>query len=152
VRLGSELRSAFHLSIYFGVWFSAITFLVHETLGRSGLPLETLGLVWIKALLCAKFVLLGQWLLPMKPLTRSHFWPVLLPRSVVYLLVVVVLSVLEEGLKGLIHGEPFLSAMSGYAGGNPIHALSLALVYWLILISYLVLAGFLDGASEARVP
>ena len=142
-----EAKHFIWLAQYFGIWFSAITFLVHETLGRTGVPWDTLGLVWIKALLCAKFVLLGQWLLPMKPLTPSRFWSVLLPRSLAYLCVVILLSILEEGLKGLIHGESFVASMGHFAGGNPYHALALALVYWLILMSYLVLAGFLDRSE-----
>ena len=64
-RLGSEMRSAFYLTLYFGVWFSALNLLVHETLGRSGLPLEAWAFAWIKAALCAKFVLVGEMLVPM---------------------------------------------------------------------------------------
>lgn len=88
--------------------------------------------------------------MPMKPLSDERFWRVLLPMSLIYLSVVVALSVLEEGVKGLIHGEGFFQAMSGYAGGNPFHALALAQVYWLILVSYLVLASVLTRAEVAE--
>lgn len=142
-RLGEEMRTVFHLTLYFGVWFSALNLLVHETQGRAGLPLEAWGFAWIKAALCAKFLLVGQLLLPMPDATKARLWSAILPRSFGYLLVVVVLSVLEEGLRGMLHGQAFIESMAGYAGGNSLRFLALVWVYWLILVPYLAIVGLL---------
>ena len=72
-RLGAEMRSAALLTLYFGIWFSALNLLVHETQGRSGLPLEAWGFAWIKAALCAKFLLIGQMLVPMPRAGKDWF-------------------------------------------------------------------------------
>ena len=138
-RFDEELLIVFRLTIYFGIWFSALNLLIHETQGRTGLPLEAWGFAWIKAALCAKFLLVGQLLIPMPDVTKTRLWRVVVPRSVMYLLVVIALNLLEEGLRGMLHGQPFVQSLSEYAGGNPLHFLALAWVYWLILLPYLVI-------------
>lgn len=147
-RLKAEVRAVLRLAIYFGIWFSALNLLIHETLGRSGLPLESWGFAWIKALLCAKFILVGQMVLPMPQVGRNGIWLAVLPRSLVYLLVVIVLSMVEEGIRGLLHGDSFAQAMARYADGNPLHFLALAWVYWLILVPYLLLGRLLSTPDQ----
>ena len=142
-RLGSEIRNVLHLTVYFGVWFSALNLLKFEIEGQTGLPLEGWGFAWIKAAICAKFLLVGQLIAPMPSVTQNRVWLPILPRSVIYLLVVLVLSIIEEGVRGAWHGQPFVRAMANFAGGNPLHIFALAWVYWLILVPYLVIEGLL---------
>lgn len=150
-RLLSEAKSAFKLTLYFGVWFSAITLLTHEVLKLPGLPLQTWGLAWIKAGLCAKFMLVGQAFFPMKPLSAGKVWRDVLPRSVFYLGVVLALSILETGLDGLLHGHRFVESALGFANGEPLHIFALAWVYWLILAPYLVIDGILGHEGLYKV-
>jgi uncharacterized membrane protein YhdT len=149
-RLGAEVRSAVRLTLYFGIWFSALNLLVHETQGRSGLPLEAWGFAWVKAALCAKFLLIGQMLMPMPKADKESLWLSVLPRSLVYLLVVIVLNVLEEGLRGMLHGGSFTESMAGYAGGNPLRFVALTWVYWLILVPYLLLSQLLINVRSTE--
>ena len=147
-RLGSEMRSAFYLTLYFGVWFSALNLLVHETLGRSGLPLEAWAFAWIKAALCAKFVLVGEMLVPMPPVNRERLWVTVLPRSLVYLLVVVALNALEEGARSALHGGSLLDGVRHFAEGNHWQFVAMTWVYWLILVPYLTLERLLTAPKE----
>ena len=149
VRLEHEMRNVIHLTLYFGVWFSALNLLIHETQGREGLPLEAWGFAWIKAALCAKFLLIGQLLIPMPTDNRAGLWLTILPRSFAYLLVVVTLSILEEGVRGMIHGAPFVTSMAAYADGNTLRFLATSWVYWMILVPYLVIGRLLTAASPA---
>ena len=149
-RFGSEIRNVLHLTLYFGIWFSALNLLVHETEGRAGLPLTAWGFAWIKAAICAKFLLVGQLRLPMPDVNKTRVWSAILPRSVIYLLIVLVLSFVEEGVRGAIRGEGFLHAMSGFGGGNPLRIFALAWLYWLILVPYLVIVGLLAEPPEGN--
>lgn len=149
-RLGSEIRNVLHLTLYFGIWFSALNLLLYETQNRAGLPLEAWGFAWIKAAICAKFLLIGQLILPMPDVNKARLWSAILPRSVLYLLIVLVLSFVEEGVRGAMHGEGFIHAMSGFGGGEPLHIFALAWVYWLMLVPYLVIVGLLAKPVEVN--
>jgi hypothetical protein len=141
--IGAEIRKVFHLTVYFGVWFTALNFLLYQAEGRGLVPLDIVGFVWIKAAICAKFLLVGQLLVPMPAIARAGVWRAILPRSIVYLSIVVALSMVEEGVRGALHGQPFMHAMREFGGGNPLRVLGMAWVYWLILVPYLALEGLL---------
>ena len=149
-KLEDEVRSALHLTLYFGIWFCALNLLVHETQGRSGLPLEAWGFAWVKAAICAKFLLVGQLIVPMPDISKTRLWSVILPRSFVYLLVVILLSLVEEGIKGMLHGQHFFQGVSEFAGGDPMRFFALAWVYWLILVPYLVVSGLLAPSTAPQ--
>lgn len=138
-RVVSEAKKAFYLTLYFGFWFSALTLLTHEILKQDGLPYVHWGLAWIKAALCAKFILIGQAIYPMQHSRGFDLWRIVLPRSFAYLAAVFVLSVVEEVVVGWIHGETALFAIQHFANGNPVYAFALAWVYWLILVPYLLM-------------
>lgn len=148
-RIVGEARKAFQLTLYFGFWFSALTLLTHEILQQHGLPYAHWGLAWVKAALCAKFILISQALYPMRRSDGHDLWHIVLPRSFVYLLVVFALNVLEVGIEGLFHGERFAESLQHFANGNPVYAFALAWVYWLILVPYLLM-GSLDRYVKGR--
>ena len=148
-RILGEAKKALRLTLYFGFWFSALTLLTHEILQQHGLPFAHWGLAWIKATLCAKFILIGQAFYPMRHSDGSDLWRIVLPRSFVYLGVVFSLNVLEVVVEGLFHGERFVDALQHFANGNPVYAFALAWVYWLILVPYLLM-GSLDRYVNNR--
>ena len=138
-RVAGEAKKALELTLYFGFWFSALTLLTHEILKQNGLPYEHWGLAWIKAALCAKFILIGQAIYPMQHSKGTDLWHIVLPRSFVYLVVVLALNVVEAVVDGLLHGETVLFSIEHFANGNPLYAFALAWVYWLILVPYLLM-------------
>lgn len=138
-RILEELKKAFYLTLYFGLWFSALTLLTHEILQQDGLPYGHIGLAWIKAAICAKFILIGQAIYPMRHSQGNDLWQIVLPRSFVYLAVVFALSVVEVVCEGMYHGDSFSVALHHFADGSPIYAFALAWVYWLILVPFLLM-------------
>jgi hypothetical protein len=138
-RVAEEAKKALQLTLYFWLWFSAIGLLTHEILRQHGLPLGSWGLAIVKAAICAKFVLIGQAIYPMRHTHGKDLWGIVLPRSFVYLIVVLLLSVLEAGIEGAWHGHGFLVGMGHFANGDLTYAFALAWVYWLILVPYLLM-------------
>lgn len=138
-RIAGEAKKALHLTLYFGFWFSALTLLTHEILKQEGLPFGHWGFAWIKAAICAKFILIGQAVYPMQHSNGRDLWRIVLPRSLVYLAIVFALSVVEAVIEGRFHGETVLYSMQHFANGNPLYAFALAWVYWLILVPYLLM-------------
>lgn len=150
-RIVEEAKKAFYLTLYFGLWFSALTLLTHEILQQDGLPYGHIGLAWIKAAICAKFILIGQAIYPMRHSQGNDLWQIVLPRSFVYLAVVFALNVVEVICEGMYRGDSFAVASHHFADGSPIYAFALAWVYWLILVPFLLMGSLehcIKGAPQ----
>lgn len=150
-KFGAELKKILILFIYFAIWFSALAFLSYSILRKDGIPYAPISLALIKALLCAKFMLLGQALYPIASREdKALIWQIL-PRSVVYLLVVLILSALESGLEGWIHHKGFIHSLANFGNGDLIHILALCLIYWLIVLPYLTFMSLKSVIGEAEI-
>ncbi len=151
-KFGAELKKIFILFVYFAIWFSALSFLSYSILRHDGIPYAPISLALIKALLCAKFMLLGQALYPIESRADKPLVWQILPRSMVYLGVVVVLSALESGFEGWIHHRGFINSLANFGNGDPIHILALCLIYWLIVLPYLTFMSLKSviGNSEMK--
>ena len=136
-RLGEEIKKMVILFIYFSIWFCALAFLSFSVERLQGFPYIHIGLALVKALLCAKFMLMGQMLYPIESKRDQPLIGQILPRSLVYLGVVILLSALESGMEGWVHHRGFISSLANFGNGDPIHILALSLIYWLILLPYL---------------
>lgn len=140
-RIKDEFVQATLLALYFAAWFCAIAFFSFALLREAAIPITPFGLAIIKAALCAKFMMIGKAIFPLKVdanrgLIKSIFW-----HSIVYLLIVIALSFLESGIDGLLHGKSFIESLSSFGHGDPIYIAALSLMYWLILWPYLIVLG-----------
>lgn len=140
-KLVEEAQKAFSLTIYFGIWFCAITFLAVTSLDERPIPLDVFGFALIKAGLCAKFMLIAQAIYPIK-IDKDHgIVKSLLLESLVYIAVVIALNYLEAGISGLIHGKEFFISMTAFGKSNPLRVVAMSIVYWLIVWPYLIFVG-----------
>jgi hypothetical protein len=138
----AEFIKAFQLTIYFGAWFCALAFLAATSLDERPIPLSIFGFALIKAALCAKFMLVGQAIFPMKINTNHGIVYSLLLESIFYLLVVLSLNYLEAGVRGLVNGKEFIASMAEVGNSDPLRVVAMSIVYWLIVWPYLLLVGF----------
>lgn len=141
-RIKDEFIQASLLALYFAAWFCAIAFFSFALLREAAVPITPFGLAIIKAGLCAKFMMIGKAIFPLRVnanrgLIKSIFW-----HSIVYLGIVLALSFAEAGIEGLFHGKSFLESLSSFGHGDPIFIASLSIMYWLILWPYLIVLGF----------
>ncbi|MDP3621824.1 MAG: hypothetical protein Q8R65_07895 [Polynucleobacter sp.] len=149
--LEDEFIKASLLTLYFATWFSSIAFLTYSILREDAIPIAPFGFAIIKAALCAKFMLIGQALFPLKVEHERGLIRSLLLHSIVYLLVVLILSYLETGVDGMMHGKTMMDALAAFGNGDPLRIAALALIYWLILWPYLLFAGLRQSIGEATV-
>lgn len=138
----AEFVKAFQLTIYFSVWFCALAFLTATNSPEKPIHLTIFGFAFIKAALCAKFMLIGQAIFPMKVNKNHGIVYSLFLASVFYLLVVLLLSYLEAGIRGLIQGKEFIASLANFGESNPLHVVAMSIVYWLIVWPYLLMIGF----------
>ncbi len=142
IKLEGEMRKAIALSIYFGTWFCAITFMAATALEERPIPLSLFGFALIKAALSAKFMLIAQAIYPIKIDKQSGIVKSLLLESLIYLAIVIALNYLEAGVHGLFNGKEFIASMAAFGSGDPLRVLAMSIVYWLIVWPYLIFVGF----------
>ena len=150
-RIKDEFVQASLLALYFAAWFCAIAFFTFAVLREEAIPITPFGLAIIKAALCAKFMMIGKAIFPLKVdanrgLIKSIFW-----HSIVYLLIVTALSFLESGIDGLLHGKSFMESVSSFGHGDPIYIAALSIMYWLILWPYLIVLGLNQSLGNTAV-
>jgi hypothetical protein len=150
-RIKDEFIQASLLALYFAAWFCAIAFFSFALLREAAIPITPFGLALIKAGLCAKFMMIGQAIFPLRVdanrgLIKSIFW-----HSIAYLGIVLALSFAESGVDGLLHGESFIEAASSFGRGDPFFIAALSLMYWLIIWPYMILLGLNQSLGNQTV-
>jgi hypothetical protein len=150
-RIKDEFVQATLLALYFAAWFCAIAFFSFALLREAAIPITPFGLAIIKAGLCAKFMMIGKAIFPLRVdpdrgLVKSLFW-----HSLAYLGVVIALSFAEAGIDGLFHGKSFFESVSSFGHGDPIYIAALSLMYWLIIWPYLIVLGLNQSLGNKAV-
>ena len=135
-KINEELIEFAILTVYLYVCFAAVTYFKAAVLQAQGIAYDHLGLAIIKAELRAKFMLVGR---AVHIGERFRNLPLIVPtrhKSFVFLLLLVVLTLIEEIVVGAIHGETIMHSVSGNCGrdapsvrgDNPHHVPSHALL------------------------
>jgi hypothetical protein len=150
-RIKDEFIQASLLALYFAAWFCAIAFFSFALLREEAIPITPFGLAIIKAGLCAKFMMIGKAIFPLRVdtnrgLVKSLFW-----HSIAYLGIVLALSYVEAGIDGLFHGKSFLESTSSFGHGDPIYIAALSIMYWLIIWPYMIVLGLNQSLDDKAV-
>lgn len=136
-----ELVKAFALSLYFSIWFCALTFLIATLSDKYPIPLSNFGFAIIKGGLSAKFLLISEAAFPIKVNKSKGLIRSLLLQSFIYVGIVLSLNYLEAGVNGLIHGREFWDSLKDFGKADPLRIAAMCIVYWLIVCPYLALSG-----------
>ena len=102
-RATTELREFVVIALYLYICFSALAYLKAAILQAQGIPFAPFGFAAVKALICAKFVLVGRALhLGERFKALPLIWPTL-HRSLMFLVLLIILNALEEIIVGFMH-------------------------------------------------
>ena len=150
-RIKDEFVQASLLALYLAAWFCAIAFFSFALLREAAIQITPFGLAIIKAGLCAKFMMIGKAIFPLRVdanrgLVKSLFW-----HSIAYLSVVIALSFVETGIDGLFHGKSFLESVSAFGHGDPVYITAISIMYWLIIWPYLIVLGLNQSMGNQAV-
>ena len=134
--ISDELREFAIVSLYLYVCFTALAYLKFAILKAHGIPFAPFGLAAAKALICAKFVLVGGMLhvgerYKMRPL----IWPTL-HKSLAFLILLLVLNSVEEVLLGLVHRQSVTESLKRLGGGTVDQLFATSVVVFLILVPF----------------
>lgn len=150
-----EFKELLILTIYLYICFGALMLQKTAVLRDAGISFDMWGIALVKAVLLAKFMLVGRALHIGQQRYRNEalIWPTLY-QSVLTLLLLLVLDAAEEVLVGLIHKRTLLDSLAHVAGPTPLQIAATCLIMLLILVPYFAfqnLGEVLGGRTLARL-
>lgn len=134
-RATEELKEFLILSLYLYVCLGAIIIMKSAILNSVGVEFDAWGIAAVKALLLAKFMLIGKALHLGEKKNKPLVWPTLY-QSLLTLLLLIVLTTLEEILVGAIHHRMVRESLTHVAGDRLDMVLATFLIMFLILVPY----------------
>jgi hypothetical protein len=135
-RLTGELREFIVVAIYLYIYFTALAFLKASILKAEGIAFAPFAFAAIKALICAKFILVGRMLhIGERLKTLPLIWPTLY-KSLAFLVLLLVLNAIEEVVVGLIHHRS-IAASIGTIAGSTDQLIAKSFVGMLVLVPFL---------------
>ena len=148
-RITEELRRIAITTSYLFVCFSAVLFYRMAVLQKYGIDFAPFGLAAIKALVLGKFIMLGRMTgIGDRYKDKPLIYPVL-HQSVLVLVMLIVLSLAEETIRGWFHGQSVIDVLRDMGGWLQIAAT--ALLLWLVLVPYLGFIRLAETLGEDRL-
>lgn len=148
-RLKAELREFAILASYLFICFTALAGFKAAILSAEGISFSPWLFALIKALVCAKFLLVGRWfglgdgLAAKYPLIVSTLY-----RSMTFLLVLGLLTVIEEAVVGHLHGETLGASLDRIGGGTFAQFVATSVILLLVLVPFFAFRALGEIAGE----
>jgi hypothetical protein len=147
-KVGSELKELLVLTAYLFVVFGAIFFYKSAILRAEGVDWAPLSFALIKAVLAAKFILIGKAMhLGERHKAKPLIWETL-QKSLVFLAFVAVLTVIEEAFVGVLHGRSLWQSVSEIGGGTPEQLIATLVIIFLVLLPLFAFGALSDVMGE----
>jgi len=150
-KVSDELVEFAVIAAYLYVCFTALLFLKASILRAEGIPFAPFGFAAVKALICAKFASLGLALHVGERFKNLPLvWPTLY-RSLAFLLLLVILSVIEDVVAGLIHDNRIADSLAEMGGGTPSQMIATVFVMFLILVPFFAFRVLGEAVGERNL-
>lgn len=136
-RLRTELHEFAILACYLFICFIALAAYKAAILQAYGISFAPWAFAAIKALVCAKFLLVGRMFGLGDGL--AHKYPLIIStlyRSLTFLVVLGILTLIEELVVGRIHGEAIANSLDKIGGGTLWQLLATSFILLLILLPW----------------
>jgi len=136
-RLVTELREFAILAIYLFICFTAVAAYKAAILRAYGVSFAPWVLAAIKALVSAKFLLIGRVLGLGDGLAKKH--PLIIStlyRSLTFLIVLIFLTASEEVILGHFRGQSVADSLADLAGGTLWQVIATSVIVLLVLIPW----------------
>lgn len=150
-KVGHHAFTLIALTIYFSLFFLAINYLRFAILQKEGIPFYSFGLGLIPALICAKFMMIARAIYPIKATKNKALCWHILNRTIIYLIVVIILTIFEQGFTARLHGTKLSDSIIGLAPGTINQFCAIALIYWLMLVPYVTYSALNQAIGESRL-
>jgi hypothetical protein len=131
-----EIKEMAALTLYLYIGIGAVVLLKSAILQEAGISVAMWGIAVIKALLLAKFMLVGRGLkLGRRFRDKPLIWPTLY-HTLTFLVFLLVLSTVEEIVVGALYHRPLSDSLAHVVGPTVFEGLAVCIVLFLILVPY----------------
>jgi hypothetical protein len=139
------------LTAYLYVTLGAVIVMKTAVLHSEGIEFAPWGLAIVKALLLAKFMLIGRALkIGERSSTSPLIWPTL-HKALAFLVLLAILTTIEEAVVGLFHGRSIAASLADLAGRRLEETLAGFLIMLLVLIPYFAFRVLDEVLGEGRL-
>jgi|SRR5882757_1569592 len=146
-----EFREFAILTVYLYITLGAVVAMKTAVLHTEGIEFAPWGIAIVKALLLAKFMLVGRALrIGECDTTRPLIWPTL-RRAFAFLVLLAVLTIIEEVIVGLFHGQSIAASLGDLTGRRLEETLAGFLIMLLVLIPYFAFRVLGEALGEGRL-
>ena len=150
-RVVGELQELLVLTIYLFIVIWAMNAMKAAVLRSHGVEFVFWGVAIVKALLLAKFVMLGRALkLGGHNTHRPLIWP-MLRKTFTFLMLLIVLTIVEEVVVGLFHHRSIGESLGELFGQRLLETLAGALLLLLVLVPYFAFQVVAEALGEGRL-
>ena len=137
-----EFKELLALTAYLYVCLGSVILLKSAILSDAGIDYTIWGIAIVKALVLAKFMLLGSAAnIGKRHKDKPLIWPTLY-MALMFLILLLVLTTIEELVVGALHGRTFVESLKHVVGPNLYTGLAISFVMFLILVPYCAFRNF----------
>jgi hypothetical protein len=147
-----ELKELAVISAYLYITLGAVIMMKTAVLRtEGGVEFIPWGIAIVKAVVLGKFVMLGNLVhLGGRNTTRPLIWPTL-RRAFSFLVLLVVLTIIEEAVVGLFHGRSITASLGDLFGTRLAETLAGYLIMLLVLIPFFAFQVLSEALGEGRL-
>jgi hypothetical protein len=143
-----EFEEMAALALYLYICLGAVLLLKAAVLQDVAVTFVIWGIAAVKALLLAKFMLLGRALqLGKRFRDRPLIWPTLY-HALMFLILLLVLTTIEEIVVGSIRHRPLFESLTHVVGHSVLEGIAVCLILFLILVPYSAFVCLADVLGE----
>jgi len=146
-----EFKELVIISLYLYVTLGAVILLKTAVLHSDGIEFSPWGVAIVKAVVLAKFMLLGEAIkIGGRTTTGPLVWPTL-QKAFVLLVVLIALTVIEEAVVGLFHDKSIAASLGELAGPRLEETIAGYVIMLLVLIPYCAFRVLGEALGEDRL-
>ena len=146
-----ELTEFAILTAYLYITLGAVLLMKASVLHDHGIGSAAWGIAIVKAAVLAKFMLIGHAMkIGERDSSRPLIWPTL-HKALAFLVLLVVLTILEEVVVGLVHHQTAAASLNELFGAKRDETLAGIVILFLVLIPYFVIRALSEALGGSRL-
>jgi hypothetical protein len=146
-----EFQEFVILTVYLYITIGAVILMKTAVLHTHGVDFVPWGIAIVKAMVLAKFILIGQAMkIGGNNSTRPLIWPTI-NSAFAFLVLLIVMTIIEEAVLGLIHHQTIAASLGELFGPQLEETLAGYLIMLLVLIPYFAFRLLGEALGEHRL-